>query len=103
MGGPNYVLLVTSSRAQTQNSQCSCPATVDTGVRSINLTDFTLSYGTGHGRVAFHDLRNPKVPLVQLGGCGSINRDDKYEADAIKPRSYLEVGPGWLEENDVYR
>eukprot|EP00884_Botryococcus_braunii_P020412 jgi/Botrbrau1/7054/Bobra.0165s0077.1 len=76
---------------------------VDTGVRSINLTDYTLSYGTGHGRVAFHDLRNPKVPVLHLEGSGSMNQHGKYDAHALRPRSCLEVGQGWLEENDVYR
>lgn len=78
----------------------SFPGAVDTGVRSIYMTDSLLSYGTGHGRIAFHDLRKSDVPLIDLEGRGCTNKENTHP---LESRTCLEVGRGWLDENEIFR
>ncbi|KAK9806147.1 hypothetical protein WJX72_003229 [[Myrmecia] bisecta] len=75
------------------------------GVRSINFLEHLLSCGSGRGRISFYDLRASKyIPLeldpdmTQATCTGSLPRAPPLSAQ----RQYLQAGPGWLCQNDVF-
>ena len=61
------------------------------GVRSVAFHDHLLSSGSGHGKVSFYDLRaNDYLHMDE----GSLQHP---------PRDNLQIGPGWLKEDHIYR
>ena len=82
------------------------------GVRSVQLTEHLLSFGTGRGKLFFFDLRAsaflPTEPAPQhafdYGGEGGLPRCKLAPAlaPAWQPRQHLQLGPGHVVLNDLY-
>ena len=55
------------------------------GVRSLEFNRHVLAIGGGYGRISFFDVRAGKYLDLNL-----------HTPDQQRPRSFYDVGPGWL-------
>lgn len=66
-----------------------------TGIRSVEIRDNILSFGTGNGSIVFYDVRCGARALSELGVVGTDS--DMYKG------SLGNGGTGYTEENERYR
>ncbi|KAI7838555.1 hypothetical protein COHA_007629 [Chlorella ohadii] len=77
------------------------------GVRSVQLTDHLLSFGTGRGKLFFWDLRAggfvpTETARFDYGSGGLHCKLAPQPAAAWAPRQHLQLGSGLVQKNDLY-
>lgn len=125
VGGLCHVVLIDprAKRPLTLNKFLHSPD-VTNGVRSVSFSNDIVTFGTGHGKIAFYDLRagkylptlyedqiqptqyNNHSPLDGLfpgpeEGRATINART-WPAHAEAPKQYLETGTGWIVRDQTF-
>lgn len=115
VGSMGHVTLLDPRRRNAELHAVSSPD-VRQGVRSVQLTENVLSFGTGRGKLCFYDLRaqaflatepaqhnEPAQHDYLAGGLLSHSKPAvQPPAAALQPRQHLQLGPGYVVETDTY-
>jgi WD repeat-containing protein 40A len=123
VGGMRHVILVDprAPRSAPSNLFLESPD-VTNGVRSVSFSNNILTYGTGHGKIAFYDLRAGKyLPTLyegQVARCNNVHdtateglSPGPYEGRAAinvrlpyveAPKQCLQTGSGWIMQDETF-